>query len=254
LFERVFDDEEMGGTVSVLRQPTDDRLAARLRRAPADPSDRGVARTLETSPALADLLPGGALRAGAAYSVTGSTALTMALLAGPSAAGAWCGVVGMPGFAAAAGADLGIDLGRLVFVPDPGIRWLSVVGALIDALTVVVVRPPTAVRDAEAARIAARLRQREAVLVTCGRWPRCEAQLTVTESDWLGVGPGHGHLTARQTTIVSTGRGTAVRPRRTRLWLPDPDGVVRVVEDAATAAEPTPAADPTPAWVREAVG
>jgi hypothetical protein len=242
----------MGGTVSVLRQPTDDRLAARLRRAPVDPSGHDAARTLDTTPALASLLPGGALRAGATYSITGSTALTMALLAGPSAAGAWCGVVGMPGFAAAAGVGLGVDLSRLVFVPDPGPRWLSVVGALIDALTVVVVRPPTTVRDAEAARIAARLRQREAVLVTCGPWPRREAQLTVTASSWFGVGSGHGHLTARQATVVSKGRGTAVRPRHTRLWLPDPDGVVRVAEEAV-ATEAVTAAD-APAWVREAAG
>jgi hypothetical protein len=260
-FEHVFDDGQMGGTVSVLRQPADERLAARPRRAPADPSERGV-RTLDTVPALADLLPGGALRTGATYSITGSTALTMALLAGPSAAGAWCGVVGLPGFAAAAGADLGIDLGRLVFVPDPGPRWLSVVGALIDALTVVVVRPPTAVGDAEAARIAARLRQREAVLLSCGLWPRSEAQLTVTESAWLGVGSGHGHLTARQTTVVAKGRGTAGRPRHTRLWLPDPDGTVRVAEETVTAAPadatPTVAATAntgtTPAWIQEAVG
>jgi len=252
----------MGGTVSVLRQPTDDRLAARVRRPPVDPSGHGAARTLDTVPAFADLLPGGALRAGATYSIIGSTALTMALLAGPSTAGAWCGVVGMPGFAATAGTGLGVDLSRLVFVPDPGPRWLSVVGALIDALTVVVVRPPTTVGDAEAARIAARLRQREAVLVTCGPWPRRQAQLTVTASSWFGVGSGHGHLTARQATVVSRGRGTAVRPRHTRLWLPDPDGVVRVAEEAVTAAD-APAADAapveipatdTPAWVREAAG
>jgi hypothetical protein len=62
-------------------------------------------------------------------------------------------------------------------------------------------------------------------------------------------------------TVVSKGRGTAVRPRHTRLWLPDPDGVVRVAEKAVTAAD-TPAADAavevpaadTPAWVREAAG
>jgi hypothetical protein len=257
----------MGGTVSVLRQSTD-RLASRPRRALGDlaAGDHGPVRSLDTLPALADLLPHGALRAGATYSVTGSTALTMALLAGPSAAGAWCGVVGLPGFAAPAARDLGVDLDRLAFVPDPGRRWLSVVGALIDALTVVVVRPPTAVRDAEAARIAARLRQREAVLIACGPWPRREAHLTVTESGWLGVGSGHGHLTARRVTVTVAGRGTVVRPRQARLWLPDPDGVVRAVEAEPTAsgvpAELSDAirpltrmaSDKTGAWAREAAG
>jgi hypothetical protein len=234
----------MGGTVSVLRQSTNDRLAARLRQAQG--GDDSGPRPLDTLPMLAGLLPHGTLRAGAAYSVTGSTALAMALAAGPSAAGAWCGVVGMPGFAAPAAADLGVDLDRLVLVPDPGPRWLSVVGALIDALTVVVVRPPTAVRDAEAARLAARLRQREAVLIASGPWPRREAHLAITESSWLGVGAGHGHLTARRATVTAEGRGTAIRPRRARLWLPDPHGAVRAVEE--------PGAPDAPAWVREAVG
>lgn len=233
----------MGGTVSVLRQSTDDRLAARLRQAQGD---RSAGRPLDTLPALAGLLPHGALRVGTSYSVTGSTALTMALLAGPSAAGAWCGVVGMPGFAAQTARDLGLDLDRLVFVPDPGPRWLSVVGALVDALTVVAVRPPAAIRDAEAARIAARLRQREAVLIADGPWPRREAHLSVAESSWIGVGSGHGHLTARQVTVTAVGRGTAIRPRRARLWLPDPEGMVRPVEESAGSEAPD--------WVREAVG
>jgi hypothetical protein len=239
----VFDHGEMGGTVSELRQPSA-RLAARARHTTGD--DSTGSRPLDTLPALADLLPHGTLRAGAAYSVTGSTALTMALAAGPSAAGAWCGVVGMPGFAALAAADLGVVLDRLVLVPDPGTRWLSVVAALIDALTVVVVRPPTTVRDADAARIAARLRQREAVLIACGPWPRHEAHLTISESSWLGVGSGHGHLTARRATVAVEGRGTVGRPRRARLWLPDPDGAVRVVEEST--------APDAPAWVREAAG
>lgn len=234
----------MGGTVSVLRQSTDDRLAERLRR---PRTDRDTDRSLETPPALAPLLPHGGLRAGATYSVTGSTALTMALLAGPSGAGAWCGVVGLPGFAAPAARDLGVNLNRLAFVPNPGRRWLSVVGALIDALTVIVVRPPTAIGDAEAARVAARLRQRGAVLIACGPWPRHEAQLAVAESGWLGVGTGHGHLTARRVTVTVEGRGTTGRPRRVQLWLPDPDGAVRAID-----AEP--AASTTPVWTREAVG
>jgi hypothetical protein len=239
----------MGGTVSVLRQSSDDRLANRPRRAPGD---QGTVSPLDTLPALADLLPHGTLRTGAAYSVTGSTALAMALLAGPSAAGAWCGVVGLPGFAAPAARDLGVDLDRLAIVSAPGRRWLSVVGALIDALTVVVVRPPAPVREADAARIAARLRQREAVLISCGPWPRSAAQLTIAGSDWLGVGPGHGHLTARRVTVAVAGRGTAVRSRQAQLWLPDTDGVVRAVEAEPVAAKPP--AELAGDWLREAAG
>ncbi|HEU0287400.1 MAG TPA: hypothetical protein VFR22_10180, partial [Nocardioidaceae bacterium] len=79
---------------------------------------------------------------------------------------------------------------------------------------------------------------------------------------WLGVGSGHGHLTARRTTVVAKGRGTAGRQRETRLWLPDPDGIVRIASEEATdttidstTSTDTPApTHTTPAWIQEAVG
>ncbi|MGH3385978.1 MAG: hypothetical protein ACRDO1_15490 [Nocardioidaceae bacterium] len=250
----------MNDLPTVLRRPSDDKLAAarsaaaRVSRLHGGQSDT---RTLETHPALSGLLPGGALRAGAAYSVTGSTALAMALMAGPSAAGAWCGVVGLPGFGAEAAAGLGVDLDRVVLVPEPGAGWRSALAALVDALTLVVVQPPAdagpdtgpdrEVTGAEASRLGARLRARGGVLVVCGTWPACEARLSVSELSWSGLGAGHGHLTGRQVTVLAQGRGTAVRPRRTRLWLPGADGEIRPVED-------TPVEPAEPGWVHEAAG
>src|SRR4051794_27074041 len=100
-------------------------------------------RELPTVPALSDLLPGGALSAGSAYAVDDSTTLALGLLLGPSRAGSWCAVVGMPDLGVEAAAGLGIDLERLVLVPHPGDHWLSVVSALVDVVSVVLVRPPT---------------------------------------------------------------------------------------------------------------
>lgn len=207
-------------------------------------------RELPTVPALAGLLPGGAMRAGVAYTVSGSTALAMALMAGPSGEGAWCGVVGLPWFGAEAAAGLGVDLSRLVLVPEPGREWLSVVAALADALTVVVVRPPGAVTSAEASRLSARLRARGAVLVACtesaGRyWPGSEARLTVDQHDWSGLGDGFGRLVARQAGVTVLGRGAAGRARRHQLWLPGEDGAVHSVETGV---------ELVPDWRREAVG
>lgn len=250
-FEQVFDNDWMND-LAIVRQPADAKLeAARSAAARAHRLHGGQsqAQTLDTLPALSELLPGGALRAGTAYSVEGSTALAMALMAGPSAAGAWCGVVGLPGFGAEAAAALGVDLDRLVLVPEPGAGWRSVVAALIDALTVVVVAPPAEVGQvsaAEASRLGARLRQREGVLVVCGPWPQCEARLSVSESSWVGLGAGHGHLGGRQVTVLAQGRGTAVRPRRTRLWLPGSEGEIRSAEPVA--------APEAPDWMHEAAG
>ena len=97
-------------------------------------------RLLPTHEALADLLPAGGLQEGAVYTLSPSSALTMALLTGPSAAGAWCGVVGMPEFGIEAAEAMGIDLDRLVLVPHPGEQWLTVTAAIADALSVIAVR------------------------------------------------------------------------------------------------------------------
>jgi hypothetical protein len=207
----------------------------------------GVDRELPTLPAVSELLGGANLRGGSAYSVQGSAALVMALMAGPSAEGTWCGVVGLPSFGAEAARGLGVDLERLVLVPDPGHDWLNVVAALVDALTVVVVRPPGEVTPGEASRLAARLRTRGAMLIASGSWPGSEARLEVESSTWTGLGDGEGLLTARQATVAVTGRRAAGH-RRHQLWLPAPDGTIRSAEPVENAREDAPH------WQEEAVG
>src|SRR3954471_1544692 len=199
----------------------------------------GVDRELPTHPAVSELLAGASLRGGSVYSVRGSAALVMALMAGPSAEGAWCGVVGVPSFGAEAARGLGVDLERLVLVPDPGRDWLNVVAALVDALTVVVVRPPGEVTPGEASRLAARLRTRGAMLIASGSWPGSEARFEIESSTWTGLGDGEGLLTARQATVAVTGRRAAAH-RRHQLWLPAPDGTIRSAEPAESAHEHAP--------------
>lgn len=189
-------------------------------------------RLLPTHPAIAALLPGGGLKQGATYSVERSTTLLMALLAGPSQAGAWCGVIGVPEFGVEAAQGFGIDLERLVLIPHPGEEWLTVTAAIADVLGVVVTRPPTRASDAALSRLTARLRQRGSTLIVLGNWPQSEAMLSIGESQWSGIGSGHGHLTARQVTVTVTSRASG-RPRSSRLWLPDAELKVRRVFDDA---------------------
>ena len=212
-------------------------LQARIRRMQRNKLDT---RELPTNPALADLLPGGALAAGSTYSVVGSTTLALALLQGPSAAGAWCAVVGMPDLGVEAAAGLGIDLDRLVLVPYPGDHWLTVASALADVVSVLLVRPQlrdgrVRITDGTASKLASRLRQREAVLISLGDWPRAEARLTVTDSSWAGLGSGFGHLTGRQVTVSSTAAQWQGRAKSRRLWLPGPDQSVSAVTTRAEA-------------------
>jgi hypothetical protein len=129
----------------------------------------------------------------------------------------------MPDFGAEAAGRFGIDLERLVLVPHPGEQWLTVTAAVVDVLSVVIVAPPSRATDGDVARLSARLRQRESVLIATTPWPQAEATLRVARSGWEGLGAGHGHLASRRVTVESQPRGGAGPRRRAELWLPGPD-------------------------------
>jgi hypothetical protein len=170
-------------------------------------------RLLPVVPALRPLLPGRGLRRGTTVTVSRSAALALALVAGASAAGSWVAAVGLPDLGIVAAAETGIALERLALVPAPGSRaWPAVLPA------------------AQARRLAARARERGAVLVPLGAWPEpADLRLVVTASAWSGLGQGHGSLQARRVEVLVAGRGAASRERRALLWLPSPDGAIAPV-------------------------
>jgi len=199
-------------------------------------------RVLPVAAPLEPLLPDG-LRRGSVVAVEGSTSLALAVLAGPSAAGSWCAAVGLPSLGLVAAAELGVALERLALVASPGAAegWATVVAALVDAMDVVLVRPPAHLRPGDARRLAARARERGAVLVAAGRWSeRTDVRLRVTARVWEGLGLGHGRLRARRVDVVAEGRGAAARPRLLSLWLPGPGGELAAVDggDRRPAREP----------------
>ncbi len=179
--------------------------------------------------ALEPLLPQG-LRRGSTISVEGSVSLLLALLSAASADGAWCVLVDLPPISAEAARDHGVDLARLPLIPATGSNWVAVVGALLDAFDIVVARSPARLTDTELRRLTARTRQRGAVLVpflTDGtRWPLADLRMSVEPGQWSGIGDGYGRLRRRQVTVTAAGRGQAVRPRSSELWLPNPQGSV----------------------------
>lgn len=163
-------------------------------------------RALPTTEPLRPLLPDGGLRKGGSYAVHGSTALGVSLLAAASNSGAWCGVIGVPELGIEAAATLGVALDRCVLIPHPGAQATGIATTLSEALTVVLMRPTAQVSPGEAERLAARLREHGAAIVTLGNWPRTTSTLRVTASRWRGLGAGRGMLTVRELTVQSLDR------------------------------------------------
>ncbi len=190
-------------------------------------------RVLPVAGPLARLLPAGGLRRGSTVAVPngpGSTSLLLALLAEASAGGAWVGVVGRPGLGLVAAAEAGVRLERLALVPYPGGDLLAVTAALLDGLDLVVVAGAerAGVGAADRQRLAARARQRGAVLLAFGPWPGADAELTCTDAQWHGAGAGaaggSGRLCSRRVRVRLCGRGVAPGGRSARLLLPAPGG------------------------------
>jgi hypothetical protein len=190
--------------------------------APATTGGDAAEGILPVPPPLAALLPAGGLRRGSVVQVERSGALALALLGRASAEGAWCALVGLPTVGLLAAAELGLDLDRLALVPDPGPDWPSVVAAFVDALDIIVLAPPTPLAPARTRRLAARVRERGAVLVVHGRWEGSEVRLAAVAQRCHGIGAGHGRLTGYTLQVESRGRGAAARPRRAARQIGDP--------------------------------
>jgi hypothetical protein len=194
-------------------------------------------RVLPVAEPLARLLPAGGLRRGSTVAlphVPAATSLLLALLAEASAEGAWAAVVGRPGLGLVAAAEAGVQLERLALVPEPGPDLMAVTVALLDGMDVVAVAGAerAGVRAADRQRLAARARQRGAVLVALGAWPGADLELSCTDVGWQGLGAGAGRLKARQVRVRVGGRGVTPSGRSAGLLLPAPGGAVAAVAES----------------------
>lgn len=182
--------------------------------------------------------PGGSSRS------MGATSLALAMAAGPTEAGSWVALVGLPALGLAAAAELGLALERVAVIdaPPPD-SWATVLGSLMGAFDLVVFGAPARaskvpVKAADVRRLTSRACERGTVLLQVDTaaasaggvgaevraqrvaWSAFEAdlRLVIVASRWQGLGAGHGHLGGRQLTVEATGRRSAVRPRRADLW------------------------------------
>ena len=211
-------------------------------------------RVLPVLPALRDLFPYGGLQRGSVVTVLGSGLLSLAIAAGPSAAGAWCGVVGLPELGVRAAAGVGVETGRLLLVGEPGRRWPQVTATLLDGCELVLLRPPTRPAGHVQRHVEAMLRRTGGVLVVAGDWPGAQAGLWVATQQWAGLGMGHGLLMSRRVHVLAARRGAATRPAEQWLWLPGPDGGVAAVDPGVGVLTPAEMAAGRPAAGKLAAG
>lgn len=202
-------------------------------RSLVQPTTLAHERVLPVGSPLDGLFPGGGLARGATVRVEESTSLALALIAEATRSGSWVAVVGTAAIGWAAAADLGVELRRLLVIPRLArATWAEVVAALVDNMAAVVVRPAVPVPERDARRIAARARERAAVLIVDGParcWP-IEADVVMGVSGhWSGLGAGHGRLQSRRVAVSLSGRRAANRHRTVEVWLPGADGSLHTV-------------------------
>ena len=212
--EHVFD---AGSSMVPTSLPTLAQLAQRTR-----PLTRADEQVLPVGAPFHELLPWGGLRRGATIGAA-TRALGFALIAQATQAGSWAAMVGVPSAGLAAAAELGVVLDRLAVVATPPVDMAAtVVAALVDAVDVVIIGTALALRPADARRLAARVRERGAVLVPVGddAWPEgFDARFRVGRSEWVGLEQGHGALSGHLVEIEMEGRRAAARPRQAWCWL-----------------------------------
>jgi len=182
------------------------------------------------------LLPHGGLATVTAITASrrGATSLLWRLLAGPTRAGAWCALVGMPRVYPLAATAAGVDLDRVALV-DPGTFIAEAAGTLAEGLAAVVV-PSDALTPTQARRLTARARNSGTAIVWWERRPVAgpDARLEVARVHWRGLREnagrrwGAGRLDACELEVAAHWRSGGTH--RARVWPYGGDDAENVVD------------------------
>jgi hypothetical protein len=203
-----------------------ERVRALLAESPALERASDLAPThLPVADAFTTLLPG--LRPGTMLGVTGTGATSLALaLVARASRDSFTAVAGLPSLSLVTASELGVAIDRVVVVPE---ATIDVLAAVVDAFDLVVACPALSSRDIR--NLHARIRERDAVLISIGTTAEADLHLQATNARWHGIDDGHGYLRARKLTVTAAGRGHAAHAKHATLWLPDDDGGVSVASD-----------------------
>lgn len=164
----------------------------------------------------------------------GASSVALALAAAVTTVGEWAGAIDLDrSLGGRAAAEAGIALDRFAVVrPPSGMtfppdRWATVVAALLDGMSLVLVELPPpgsgVIRAADARRLVARAREREVILVPFGaaaNWPAdVSLRVRAVGGAWPGLDAGSGVLGERTVRLHVEGRGAATRGTTSELVL-----------------------------------
>jgi len=104
---------------------------------------------------------------------------------------------------------MGVALERCAIIrPVTPDRWATVVGALIDGVSLVAAAVPHGLRPGDARRLTARARERATVLVALGPWPvEASLRLHARGRTWSGLQTGSGLLASCDLDVRVEGKG-----------------------------------------------
>ena len=215
-------------------------------------------RCLPVHEVFEDLLPDAGLVRGRVVACGGDAALTLALAlaAGPSAAGSWLAVVGVPELGVEAAGDLGVAIERVVAVdvdPRRPQAWAERVAAAADGVELILTTVPPGA-DRWWRKVHQRVQQRGVVVLTvpsataivagrAGEAAGADLQVSARTLAWEGIGEGWGRLCRRRVRLRVAGRRSP-RPVTGECWLPGASGApepIRPTELDDTAPVPVPA-------------
>jgi len=175
------------------------------------------AQTIPVLPGLDSLFPDRGLIPGAVYSLPPHASVMWALIAEATQNNHYVATVGRQHLGFHAATEYGVNLDRLIVVPPIGRQWWSAVAALVDVVSIVVFSPSGRLPSPSARdTLMSRARERGCVLLATSSWPAANGHIAVEDTQWEGLGPGHGVLSSHELTLRYTPRHGAAS-RRVRL-------------------------------------
>lgn len=176
-------------------------------------------RYLELSGSLAKIFPQGRIQRGSVILFEGGlnsgvTSATFEFLATELVQKSWCALVGFENIGFFAAFQKGVNLTKVVSVPDPGQDVAQVAAVLMEAFPIVVLANPRYISFSQVRNLTARIRQNSSIIVVVRQqseqsykrskdvwYGSCDYVINSSSSDFFGLGHGDGFIEERQVSL-----------------------------------------------------